>query len=66
MNTARAIPSQGSRMQLTGLWDEDKVFAPEGAVLEVLNSAYYPALANERWVMHDGMWIFTPTVDSVM
>lgn len=60
MNTAKALPAVGSRMELTGLWNEDKVFAGEGSVLTVMDSAFYPVLTSEKWIMHNNMWTFVP------
>jgi hypothetical protein len=66
METKKTIPVQGSPMTFTGLWGEDKVFGPEGAVLEVMDSAFYPVLTHERWVMHNNMWTFIPTGEGLL
>ena len=51
---------QGSAPIFTGLWKEDKPGASEGATCNVLDSAYFPLLKREKWVCHNGMWIFVP------
>lgn len=61
MNTAKAITIPGSPMQFTGLWSEDKVFGPEGSILHIMDSAYYPTLTSETWMMHNNMWTFVPS-----
>jgi hypothetical protein len=57
---------QGGVPTFTGHWGDDKPGASEGAVLNVLNSAFYPVLTQEKWVSHDGMWIFIPPGDSLL
>ena len=53
---------QGAIPTFVGLWSDDKPGASEGAELRVINSAYYPVLTEEKWICHDGMWVFVPPV----
>lgn len=52
--------TQGGVPTFVGSWDDDKPGASEGAVLNVINSGYFPMLTEEKWVCHDGMWVFVP------
>jgi len=65
METKKVITVPGSPMRFTGLWSEDKVFGPEGSELLVMDSAYYPTLSSEKWVMHNNMWTFVPTWEGI-
>ena len=51
---------QGGTPTFTALWSDDKPGGSEGAVCNVLNSAFAPVLTKETWVCHDGMWVFVP------
>lgn len=61
MAAQRAIPIQGHIPVYTCLWSDNKPAGSEGAVLRVLNSAFFPVLGSEIWVYHDGMWTFDPS-----
>ena len=52
---------QGGIPTFVGLCTDDKPGASEGAVCNVLNSEFAPVLMSEKWVCHDGMWVFVPT-----
>lgn len=48
---------QGGAPTFTGLWSDDKPGGSEGAICNVINSAFTPVLNSEKWVCHDGMWV---------
>lgn len=56
----KMIPSAGQTPTYYGLYGDDKPKANEGSILNVLNSAYFPLISDEKWVFHDGMWTFIP------
>ncbi len=66
MAIRKMIPSAGQTPTYYGLYTDDKPKANEGAILNVLNSAYFPLITEEKWVFHDEMWTFIPTGDAIL
>lgn len=62
----KMIPSQGQTPTYYGMYQDDKPSANEGAILNILNSAYYPYITEEKWVYHNQMWIFIPVGQAVL
>ena len=61
MGTAKLTTlQQGTVPTLIAHWGDDKPGASEGAVCHVINSAFFPVLTEEKWVCHEGMWLFIP------
>lgn len=57
---------QGGTPTFTALWSDDKPGGSEGAVCNVLNSAFAPLIFTEKWMFHDGMWLFVPPDEALM
>lgn len=66
MPIRKAESLQGQPPVYTGLWSDEKPHASEGAILNIIDSAFYPVLASEQWVFHGGMWTFIPTGDGIL
>jgi hypothetical protein len=47
---------QGAQVGFTGISTDDKTGGIEGSVLTIIDTIPW-----ERWIYHDGMWIFDPT-----
>lgn len=61
MGTAKLTHlQQGTTPILVAHYGDDKPGGSEGAECRVINSAFYPVLTEEKWVCHEGMWIFVP------
>ena len=61
MSTAKLTTlQQGATPVLVAHYGDDKPGASEGAECRVLYSAFYPVLTEEKWIFHDGMWVFAP------